>query len=132
MQNESCEAHRKYDDQEGDKNRQHRPEGQQSAAWSQSTTRIKCWADAEDDSSDTEFQNDWAQVNAAAMRGERDRDLASKVDKMLRETPGNAKKHLFQQMRRWPQEVLLGLAASLECDAWEQSHKYNNWRWDNT
>ena len=52
------------------------------------------------------------------MKNESDNALQEQVAQKLRETPEKDKPYLFQQMRKWPQEVLMRLVAGLDGDAW--------------
>ena len=109
-----------------------RPERQKRETWGHITKRVTSWADADEDSSEEEPQDEWQKASKAAMKGESDETLASLVNQKLRSTTNEGKARLLQQMRTWPQNVLLRLAASLQSDAWKQRHDFNDSGWQDT
>ena len=116
---------------ECDRSRQHKLESKQRETWGTVTKRITCWADADEESSE-EPQDEWEKASKAAMKGESDERLATLVNQKLRSTTNEGKARLLQQMRTWPQNVLLRLAASLQSDAWKQGHDFNDRGWQDT
>ena len=91
QQSEGCETHRREkwklnaaeysQGWHGEKKHERCGAHREDTAWGENTARIKCWADASDDSSGTEPQTEWQQANAATKRGAQERSFAVKIDK---------------------------------------------------